>query len=126
MRQRAELPGGEQHAGARSEGRVALGQWDSDERIEPGRLGSHRLHFWRVDPHGLLHQKGIALIEQVVGDPGHLSVSPERNHEVGAGRREHLSVVSEGRRAPHLGRSFCDETGVRILHGDELHVWHVD
>jgi len=77
----------EQLAGARGEGRIALGQRDGDKRIEPGCFGSYRLHLRRVDPHRLLHQKRIALIQQVVRDPGHLPVPPERQDEVGASSR---------------------------------------
>ena len=126
VRQRAKAPCGEQLAGACREGRVALRQRDGDERIKPCRLGSYRLYLGRVDPHRLFHEEGIALIEQVVGDAGHLPVSPERQHEVRTGRRQHLSVVRESWWAPHLSRSFRDETGVRVLDGDQLHVRHGD
>ena len=64
-----------------------IGKRDGDKRIEPGRLGSDRLDLRCVDPHRLLHQEGIALIEQVVCDLGHLPVPPERHDEVGSGRR---------------------------------------
>jgi hypothetical protein len=52
-------------------------------------LAATRLHLRRVDPHRLLHQKRIALtlIQQVVRDPGHLLVPPERHDEVGASSR---------------------------------------
>src|SRR5262245_63980462 len=126
VRQRAKAPHSEQLAGARREGRVALGQRDGDKRIEPGRLGSYRLHLSRVDPHRLLHQKRIALIKQVVRDRGHLPVPPERHNEVGAGLREHLSVVREGWWAPDFRRSSRDETGIGGLDGDQLHVRHGD
>src|SRR5262249_18591298 len=81
-------------------------------------------HLARIDPHRLLDQERIALIEQVVGDRGHLPVPPECHDEVGASRRQHLFVVREGRRAPDLSRSFCDETAVGVLDCDQLHVWH--
>src|SRR5262249_14481251 len=81
VRQRAKAPHSEQLAGARGEGRVALGQRDGDKRIEPGCFGSYRLHLSRVDPHRLLHQKRIALIQQVVRDPGHLPVPPQAGPE---------------------------------------------
>src|SRR6516162_7377233 len=123
---RAKAPRGEQLAGPRGEGRVALRQRDGDERIKPCRLGSYRLHLGRVDPHRLFQEEGTALIEQVVGDAGHLPVSPERQHEVRTGRRQHLSVIRESWRAPHLGRSFRDKTGVRVLDGHQLHVRHGD
>src|SRR6516162_2366447 len=42
VRQRAEAPRGEQLAGARGKAPIALGQRDSDERTEAGRLGGHR------------------------------------------------------------------------------------
>jgi hypothetical protein len=89
-----------------------------------GQRSAHRLHLGRVDPHWLLHQEGIALVEQVVGDPGHLPVPPECYGEVGAGCRQHLPVVCEGRRASHLGRSSRDEIGIGILDGDQLYVRH--
>src|SRR5215472_4828530 len=120
VRQRAKAPHSEQLAGARGEGRVALGQRDGDKRIEPGCFGSYRLHLSRVDPHRLLHQKRIALIQQVVRDPGHLPVSPERHNEVGASLHEHLSVICKGWRAPDFRRSSRDETRVGVLHGDEV------
>jgi hypothetical protein len=126
VRQRAKAPRGKQLAGARGEGRVALRQRDGDERIKPGRLGSYRLHLGRVDSHGLFHEEGIALIEQVVGNAGHLPVSPERQHEVRTGHRQHLSVIRESWWVPHLSRSFRDKTGVRVLDGDQLHVRHGD
>src|SRR5262249_36849562 len=46
--------------------------------------------------------------------------------EVRTGCRQHLSVVRESWWAPHLGRSFRDKTGVRVLNGDQLHVRHGD
>src|SRR5262249_26094426 len=95
-------------------------------RIEPGCFGSDRLHLSRAYPHRLLHQEGIPLIEQVMGDPGHLTVPPKRHDEVWAGRRQHFSVVREGWRAPNVSRSSRDETGVGVLDGDQLHVRHGD
>ena len=87
VRQWAEASRGEQLAGAHGERCVALGQRNRDERIEARRLGSYPRHLGRVDPHRLLHQERIALIEQVVGDRGHLPVPPERHDEVGASVR---------------------------------------
>ena len=69
-------------------------------------------------PIGFSIRKGITLIEQVMRDPGHLPVPPECHDKVGARRLQHLSVVREGRRAPHLGRSSGDETSVRVLDGN--------
>src|SRR5262249_53961597 len=93
VRQPAEAPRGEQLAGARGEAPIALGQRDSDERTEPGPLGGHRLHLRRVDPHWLLHQEGIALVEQAVGDRGHLPVPPECHDQVAPGRPPPLSLL---------------------------------
>jgi hypothetical protein len=61
-----------------------------------------------------------------MGDAGHLPVSPERQHEVRTRRRQHLSVIGEGRWVPHLSRSSRDQTGVGVLDGDQLYVWHGD
>ena len=68
----------------------------------------------------------MAQIEQVVRDSGHLPMSPECQNEIGTGRRQHLSVVREDRRIPHLGCSFRGDTGIGILDGDQLHVRHGD
>src|SRR6476620_11351849 len=94
--------------------------------MELGRFGSYPLHLRRVDPHWLLHQEGVALIEQVVRYPGHLPVPPKCHDEVGARRLQHLLIVCECRRVLHLGRSFDDETGIGVLDADQLHVWHGD
>jgi len=67
---------------------------------------------------------GIAVIQQVVGDPCHLSVPPECKDEVGAGCRQHFFIVCEYRRVSDLGGSSRDETAVRVLDGDQLHVRH--
>ena len=69
----------------------------------------------KSNPHRLLHQKRIALIKQVVRDPGHLPVPPERHNEVGASLHEHLSVICKGWRAPDFRRSSRDEAGVGWL-----------
>ena len=126
VRQRPQAPSREQLAGARGERRIALRQRDGDECAEPGCLGGHRLHLGRVDPHRLLHQEGIAEIEQVMGDGGHLPVPPERHDEVGTLLREHLLVIGEGRRVADFGRASRDNAGVGVLDGDELHVRHGD
>src|SRR5262249_8951999 len=63
---------------------------------------------------------------QIVGDLGHLAVPSKRHDEVWTGRRQHLSIVREGRRAPQLGRASRDNTAVGVLDGDELHVRHGD
>src|SRR5215468_9722923 len=61
-----------------------------------------------------------------MGDLCHLSVPTERNDEVGMGCRQHCFVVGKGRRITDLGGSPRDETRVRILDGDQLHVRHRD
>ena len=121
-----KTPRREQLPCARSEGPVALGQRHSDERILPRCLGGHSLDLRRVDPHRFLHQEGIPLLKQVVGDPSHLAVPPECKDEVGSNARQHLSVISEVRGVPYLGRSFHDEIGVGVLDSDQFHIWHGD
>src|SRR5262249_62164174 len=88
------------------------------------RLGPHRLLLARVDPHRLLHEERIALVEQVMRDSGHCPVSPERNNEIRAGHCQHLSVVCVSRHISDLGRSPCSETSVRILDSDQLDIRH--
>ena len=61
-----------------------------------------------------------------MGDLRHLAVPSKRHYEVWTGRRQHLSVVREGWRAPQLGRASRDKTGVGVLDGDQLHVGHGD
>jgi hypothetical protein len=126
VRQRAEPPGGDKFAAALGEGSVALRQRDGDEGLEPRRLGGHRLHLGGVDPHWLLHQEGIAPVEEIVGDRRHLLVPPQRHDEVGADRRQHLAVIGEGRRVADLGRALRRQAGVGILDGDQIHVRHGD
>ena len=124
VRQRPETAGVDQVAGALGERRVALRQRHGDEGIEPRRLGRHRIDLGGADPHRLLHQERIAGIEQVVGDSRHLPVPPQRQDEVGAGRRQHLAVVGKSGRVSHLGRPFREDFGVGILDGDQFDVRH--
>jgi hypothetical protein len=124
VRQRPETPGGNQLAGAPGEGRVALGQRHGDEGIEPRRLSRHRIDLGSADPHRLLHQERIAGIEQVVGDCRHLPVPPQRQDEIGAGRGQHQAVVGKSGRIPHLGRPFREDSGVKILDGDQFDIRH--
>ena len=113
MRQRAETPRGEQSPRACGEGPVTLGQRHGDEGFQPCRLGCHIFYLPCVDSHGFLHQEGIPLIEQVVCNPCHLPVPPERQDEVRTDGRQHLSVVSESRGVAHLCRAFKTTIGGR-------------
>ena len=61
-----------------------------------------------------------------MGDGGHLAVSPKRQDEIGAGRREHVAVIREGLWVAHLGCASRDDGRVGVLDGDELHVRHGD
>src|SRR5262249_38808700 len=81
VRQRAKAPHSEQLAGARGEGRVALGQRDGDKRTEPGCFGSYRLPLSRAETRRLLPQNRIAMRHQVVRDPGYLPVPPHAGPE---------------------------------------------
>jgi hypothetical protein len=61
VRERAKSPRVEQLPGAQGEDPVALRHRDGDEPIEPGRLGSYRLHLGGADPGWLPYEEGTAL-----------------------------------------------------------------
>jgi hypothetical protein len=64
------------------------------------------------------------MIEQVVRNPSHLSMPPERHDEIRMSCRKHLAVVREDWRISHLSRSLCSDIGVGILDRNQLHVRH--
>lgn len=88
------------------------------------RLGGDPRHLGGVEPHRLLHQEGIAQIDQIVGDPRHLPVSAEREDEVWTGRRQHIQVVGEGRRTTRLDGALGRELRIRVMDRHQLHVRH--
>jgi hypothetical protein len=51
---------------------------------------------------------------------------PKRHNELGPAHRQHRPMVCEGRRVPHLSRSFRNETSVGVLDRDQLYIWHGD
>jgi hypothetical protein len=61
-----------------------------------------------------------------VRDSSHLPMPPKRHDKIGAGCREHFSVICERKRVPYFGRSFRSETSIGILNSDQLHVRHSD
>ena len=84
---RPKRPAASSSRGTLGEDPVALRQRDGYERAKLGRLGGYCIHLARIDPHGLLHPERIALVEQIMGSGGHLSMPPKRQNKVGPARR---------------------------------------
>src|SRR5215510_6908595 len=122
MRQGTEGAVGEQAPRAGHEGRIALGKGEGHEGVPRHRLVRDLAHLARVEPHGLLHHEGEAVIEEIVRGGRHPAVSPQGDHEVRLGAGEHLAVVREGRRSAELTRPLRGHRRVGIVQSHELHV----
>src|SRR5499425_995965 len=122
VRERAEGAIGEHAPGASYERRVALGKRQGHEGVLRHRLVRDLAHLARVEPHGLLHHEGEAVVEEIVRGGCHGAVPPEGDHEVRPRAGEHLAVVGEGGQAAQLARPLCDHCRIGIVQPHQLHV----
>src|SRR5262249_2464694 len=86
------------------------------------RLVCDLAHLARVEPHGLLHHEGEAVVEEIVRGGCHAAVSSQSHHEIRLGAGEHLAVVREGRQSAELARPLRYHRGVGIVQSHQLHV----